>query len=96
MNIFARIRSSREQRKRRMRDQYLDSLITVEERAGQMWLTCDGHAVRSLPPDTSSRDILAAADSARHAARTFDRNLPAAELPRTHPAIVLHINPSIF
>lgn len=75
MNILKRYLSYRANRRRRSRDSFIDSLFVLEERAGQMWLTCDGHAVLAFPEDSLSEDMLGAAQNMRIVAKSFDRHV---------------------
>lgn len=75
MDIIKRIISYRSDRRRRSRDSFIDSLFVLEERAGQMWLTCDGHAILAFPADAHSEDMLAAAGHMRLTAKAFDRHI---------------------
>lgn len=75
MNILKRYLAYRSGRRRRSRDSFIDSLFVLEERAGQMWLTCDGHAVLAFPEDTHSEDMLQAAHNMRTVAKSFDRHV---------------------
>lgn len=93
MKIFERLLRMRRERRQRIRDAYIDSLFTLEERAGQMWLLCDGHAVVGFPPDAPSEEMIDTADVARFTAKAYDRfqNVEDAGNSEPQPPVILNV-----
>ena len=73
MNAIKRYLSHRRDLNRQERDHYLRSLIEVKERCGQIWITCDGHAIFSFDGDTKASMISEIAERMREASVSYDK-----------------------